>query len=122
MADLALAFGGDLALTASGDLLLAEDDAAVEQRIMRRLLTYPGALIWHQEYGAGLGGAVGRPTQGGGLRSAIYAQLQLEARVATSPLPTVSLLAQQDGVVFCSIEYVSVDSMLPQTLAFNVGG
>ena len=42
MVDLALQFGGDLAVGPTGDLELADGSVLTQQRVLRRLLTNPG--------------------------------------------------------------------------------
>ncbi len=54
MADLNSPWGGDLQISATGDLALIDGLGRSEQRIIRRLFTNLGAYIWHPEYGASI--------------------------------------------------------------------
>lgn len=60
MQDLAHYFGNDLSVSAAGDLLAVDGDTKTQQRILRRLLTNPGDMMFHPDYGAGLGQWVGK--------------------------------------------------------------
>ncbi len=85
MADLAHYFGQDLSLGPTGDLALVSGSLAVEQRVLRRLLTAPGAYIWHVPYGAGLGALVGMPANARLITGLVRQQMGLEAAVAQNP-------------------------------------
>jgi hypothetical protein len=106
MPDLAHFFGQDLALGPTGDLALVSGSLAVEQRVLRRLLTAPGAYIWHVQYGAGLGAMVGMPANARLITGLVRQQMGLEAAVAQNPPPTVSVTSSPDGTVVANIAYV----------------
>ena len=71
MSDLNHFYGGDLSLSATGDILKVDGSTQGQQRVLRRLLTNPalmdssgkvtvvGDYIWHPTYGAGLPRMVG---------------------------------------------------------------
>jgi hypothetical protein len=89
--DLDLTWGGDLGLSAQGDLALASGSRLSTERVLRRLLTNPGDYIWQTSYGAGLARFVGRPAQPAQIAALIQSQLRAEASVARTPPPSVSV-------------------------------
>jgi phage baseplate assembly protein W len=105
MADLALQFGGDLAVGPTGDVLLAAGTALTQQRVLRRLLTNPGDYIWQLNYGAGLGQFVGQPGAPASIRGVARAQMLLESAVAPTPAPVISAMVADDGVVTLTLNY-----------------
>lgn len=105
MVDLTLTFGGDLALSATGDLGLASDVALTEQRVLRRMLTNPGDYIWQLPYGGGLASYVGVAGMSARIAADARAQLKLEARVAQSPTPKISASENPSSGVVLSILY-----------------
>lgn len=131
MNDLMHFWGEDLSVSATGDLLVASQTVAGEQRVLRRLLTNPelvddsgntqasGDYIFHPTYGAGLPRVVGSPVNVVELQAAIASQLSQEQAVATAPKPAVSLTTFQNGMnVF--IQYNDANSQLPVILDFDV--
>jgi hypothetical protein len=90
-------WGSDLSVGPTGDINVTPVQENVQQRVVRRLLTNPGAYIWHTDYGAGLGGYVGRPYSPGNIVGAILNQLQLEPLVAATPTPTVQINQSTTG-------------------------
>lgn len=91
MADMFLEWGGDLGVSASGDLKLVSGNRATDQRIVRRLLTNAGDYVWHSTYGGSLAMAVGAPVQARRIEAIIRAQLLMEAAVPVSPVPSVDV-------------------------------
>lgn len=120
MPDLFHVFGSDLAVGATGGLAVAVEPDFTRQRILRRLLTNPGDYIWHPDYGAGLGRFVGQPEQPLRLAAIVRRQIALEAGVAQTPAPEISVAGQVDGSLFLSISYVDAATGLPQTLEHTV--
>lgn len=120
MADLALQFGGDLVIGASGDLAVAQAQLLTQQRVLRRLLTNQGDYIWQLGYGAGLGQFVGRPGVSDLVTGVIRTQLQLEPQILQSPGPSVAAGVADDGTVSVAISYV--DAVTDQTalLSFSI--
>ena len=116
MVDLALTFGGDLALGATGDLALASGAALTEQRVLRRLLTNPGDYIWQLPYGGGLASFVGMSGMSAQIAANARAQLKLEARVARSPTPMISADENPTSGVVLSILYADAVSGQNQIL------
>jgi len=60
MADLWLEWGDDFQVDATGDLLIADGDDEVRQRLERRLFTAVQGYVWHPDYGAGLPQKIGQ--------------------------------------------------------------
>ena len=104
-ADCSHQFGGDLSVSAAGDLLLASGDTYTRQRILRRLLTNPGDYIWHPTYGAGLRQLVGQDTNIMQIQQIVRSQIFAEASVAQSPAPVVYATQDATGNVTVSISY-----------------
>lgn len=115
-------FGGDLGITSSGDLKTVDTVIRGQQRILRRLLTPPGSYIWHVNYGAGLPQYVGVALSHNiylKIQGVVLTQMQLEASVAKTPAPTVSLQQIPNGL-FCNITYIDDSTNTQQILNFTV--
>lgn len=117
--DLAHWFGQDLNVAASGDLLTADGTAKGQQRILRRLLTNPGDYIWEPTYGAGLAAKIGLPFDASAVEAIIRSQLFLEAAVARSPAPVISVVQITNGLSV-AIQYADSDTGQIVPLSFNV--
>lgn len=120
MVDLALQFGGDLAVGPTGDLALADGSALTQQRVLRRLLTNPGDYIWQLSYGAGLGQFVGQPGAPAAIAGVTRSQLLQEAGVTPSPPPVVTSVAGNDGTVMTTLIYTDATTGQASTLSFSV--
>ena len=116
MADLAHQMGGDFTLSATGDLLTVSGADATQQRVIRRLLTNPGAYIWHLGYGAGLARFVGQPASADRITGVIMSQMELERGVGPTPAPTVSVRADTLGYVTATMLYADQATGLPTTI------
>jgi hypothetical protein len=117
MADLSHTYGSDLTVSPTGDLALADNTLLGEQRVLRRLLTAPGAYLWHLNYGAGLPRFVGQPANGQRIAAVAKAQMYREKIVTRNPAPVVSVDVQPAGVVTLDIQYV--DATTQQTASLN---
>lgn len=122
MPDLFHLMGGDLALNARNGLLLVTGPALTRQRLYRRLLTNPGAYIFHPEYGAGLGRFVGDPAEPSNIEAVIRAQVRMEDTVARNPAPTITVQVQDTGFVSVTIGYSDEETGQPDALSFTVTG
>ena len=109
MTDLAHTIGSDLAWSATGDLAISTGTQATQERVLRRLLTAPGAYIWQPQSGAGLGAFVGQPANGPLISAIVTGQMQSEADVASSPAPQVSIVVQPSGEVDLTIVYADAN-------------
>ena len=116
MSDAWHTFGDDLTLAASGDLLTASGPMLAQQRVIRRLLTNPGDLIYHPEYGGGLLAMVGQPVLASAIQAIVLRQMQLEAGVSQNPSPTVSVSSDGSGFVSATITYTDANTGQPQTV------
>jgi phage baseplate assembly protein W len=120
MADAALLFGGDFAVSPSGDLAVAAGTALVRERLLRRLLTNPGDYIWDPTYGAGLGRFVGQPASAARIRAVVRSQVFREAAVARSPEPVIAVAAGADGTTVVRIRYADAQTGEAQALSFSI--
>jgi len=120
MADLALIFGGDLAVGPTGDLAVSDGDALTQQRVLLRLLTNPGDYIWQLGYGAGLAQFVGTPGAPAAITGVTRAQMLMETAVAASPTPAIGANVGDDGRVMLSIQYADAASGLTSSLSFSL--
>src|SRR5277367_3642120 len=117
MPDLSHVFGGDVQVSANGDLLTASSLSLSQQRILRRLMTNPGDYIWHPKYGAGLPAMIGQPINAATVQSIVTGQMYLERSVVQVPPPVVNVASFPNGM-FVEIQYTEADSGQPQTLSF----
>jgi hypothetical protein len=85
MNDLSHYYGGDIAVSPTGDLAPIDGAVRGQQRILRRLLTNPGDYIWHPDYGAGLPQYVGQTLDAPKLKALILGQMRMEDCVAKTP-------------------------------------
>ena len=122
MADLYCDWQGDLVLTPSGDLMLADGNQMVEQHIIRRLLTAVRAYVWAPGYGAGLPQRIGRVARARDIRSIVLSQIALEQTVAAVPVPAVTV--NEDETVFglfnIAITYTNAATGQAVSLQFEV--
>jgi phage baseplate assembly protein W len=121
MADLYHDIGGDLVLGPTGDIATASADLETKQRILRRLISVQGTYIWQLNYGAGLPQFIGQPTNPGAIEAIISAQVALEATVATSPAPVVTVASDNTGTAVANISYVDATTGQTQTLTCPLG-
>jgi phage baseplate assembly protein W len=119
MTEAAHYFGGDLQLSATGDLLAADGIEEGKQRILRRLLTNPGDYLWQPDYGAGLPSYIGRPLDQAALSALIKSQMYAEGGVSHDPEPQITLQAIPNGISV-QIAYTALPSGQPAYLSFDV--
>lgn len=131
MQDLWHFWGGDLAVSASGDLLVTDQTTTGEQRVLRRLLTNPQLVdasgstqasadyIFHPTYGAGLPRQVGSPVNIPATKANIVGQMSQEQAVSQFPLPVIQVNPIQDGIN-AFIQYNDAASQTPVVLNFDV--
>lgn len=122
MQDASHLFGGDLAQSAIGDVLLANGTVLGQQRILRRLLTNPGDYIWQPGYGAGLAQFVGMPGAAAQISAVIRGQIFKESAVARTPEPVIDVQADPTGLVYVLIRYADATTGQTQILSFSVSG
>lgn len=122
LSDVALTFGADLVIDATGDLAVSSGSQLGQERVLRRLLSNPGSYIWWLRYGAGLARFIGRPASALRIAAITRAQMALEAAVAQNPPPQVKVLVGKDGTVTESISYIDAATSVQQTLSLPVSG
>jgi len=120
MADLSLTFGGDLMVGPTGDLGLSDGPVLTQQRVLRRLLTNPGAYIWQLSYGAGLAQFVGQPGAPAVIQAIARSQILVESAVSNNPPPAISAVAAGDGTVGLTIRYTDAITQQTSSLSFSV--
>ena len=122
MSDLHLDWAGDLASSETGDLVTVEQPALGTERVLRRLLTNPGAYVWHPTYGAGLARFVGQPIDVAGVQALIRSQMLLEPAVAADPEPVVTVQADVAGTLFVQVRYADAETATAQTVNIQIPG
>ena len=122
MSDIHLPWGGDLELSPTGGLTTVTRPELGTERVLRRLLTNPGAYPWHPEYGAGLASYVGEPIDANGVRALILEQMRLEAAVAQDPEPIVTVQSDTAGSLFVQVRYADADTADALTLNIELPG
>jgi len=119
MADLNSPWGGDLQISATGDLALVDGDQRAQQRIIRRLFTNLGAYIWHTDYGASIPARIGSNLDVSLFQAVVYSQIMLEDSVSQSPPPIVKVTQIAPDAVGCVITYYAIADGLQKTLTFD---
>lgn len=114
-------FGGDLAVSPTGDIAVASGPTATQQRVLRRLLTNVGDYVWQMSYGAGLGSLVGQPSASQRIQGLIRGQIFGEAAVARTPEPAIDVRADQSGLVTVQIRYADAETGTTELLSFPLG-
>jgi hypothetical protein len=129
--EVALPYGGDFSLDATGDLLLVEDGngayPALQQRIIQMLLTSPQIKDSNGNPIPGSADDMFNPTAGAGLRRAVgnvennALLAEIEARmieglskepdVAPYPAPQIEFVVYPNGVV-CNLTFATVDGQV----------
>lgn len=87
--------GGDLQKSASGGVGETNGVELSRQRIARRLITNPGDMVFHPEYGAGIPRYIGTLASINEIKAKVLGQVLLESSVskATQPIVNVSKLS-----------------------------
>ena len=121
MADINSPWGGDLQVSATGDLSLVDGLERSRQRIIRRLFTNLGAYIFHPEYGASIPQQIGNNINIPLFQAIVYSQIMLEDSIAPPPAPPPVVTTVMSGVdsVTCTIVYTAVSDGQQKTLQFD---
>jgi hypothetical protein len=98
MPDVWHVWGADLRLGPTGDLLGVTGSEAVRQRVLRRILSNPGDLMFTPDYGAGLPAKVGSLLDRDALSGAVRQQISAEAAVSRDPPAEVTATPFPHGV------------------------
>jgi len=112
-------WGEDLTISASGDIAIVDGDAMTTQRILRRLMTAQGDYIWNLNYGGGVPRRVGNVADIPLINSVIRSQVALEAAVARTPAPVITVTPILNGVSVY-IKFWSASTGQEKTLSFNI--
>lgn len=119
LADIDHTWGGDVALSPTGDLGRVTRAKRSRQRVLRRLMTNPGDYIWHPEYGAGLPAKIGSNATASEIKGLILAQMKFEASVAQVPAPQITVTLIQGGFAVRGV-YTALPDRQPVPLSFEV--
>ena len=119
MADLQHAMYCDLSVSATGDLALSDGTQLGQERVLRRLLTAPGAYIWQLDYGAGLPRFVGEVANSDVSGRNVGARI---GAVARTPAPVITVDARPNGVVTLDIRYVDTFTQAAAGVSFSLDG
>ena len=117
MADISHVWGSDVTLGPAGDLALVSGLEEGRQRVLRRLLTTLRNYIWHLDYGGSLPPMVGQPANAYAMEGVVRQQLALEACVAATPEPGVSVSTDGQGGTVLQITYT--DAGTGQTVSLG---
>lgn len=112
-------WGGDITVSGTGDVAVVSLVERSKQRVLRRLLTAPGEYLSHPDYGAGLPGYVGQLAEPAKVKALVRGQMRLEATVAASPEPEVTVTSFANGISI-QISYTVAPERIPAVLSFNL--
>ncbi len=114
-------WGGDLALTATGDIATVDGTELGVERVIRRLFTPQTSYLWQPEYGCGLLGRIGSPTPARTILGLVRSQMFWEQAVAQNPAPqvTVDETPRGSGKQSVTIKYQDTSSGAPMRLSFD---
>ena len=119
MPDFALEWSGDLQLSPSGGVELVDGSTLTRQRLIRRLLTNPGDVLFEADYGAGLPRFIGQPMHEASIAALVREQATAEETVADVIDVTVSGVGVSSYVL--TIVYVEQSAPGdPQTVTLTV--
>ena len=113
-------WGGDISASANGDISKIDGINLGIQRVYRRLMTAPGEVIWHANYGAGLPQRIGRVLNIPVLKAIIRSLIFKEACVSKTPPPQIAVSADATGFVFVRIQYVDAFAKAAVKFGFPV--
>ena len=116
MADISHDWGSDLSLGPAGDLALASGLEEGRQRVLRRLMTTLRNYIWHLEYGGSLPLMVGQPADAYAIEGIVRQQMALEACVAATPEPGITVSTDGQGGTFLQVTYTDAGTDEPVAL------
>ncbi len=127
-------WGGDAAVSPTGDLALADGDTLAQQSLLRALMTNPALndqagnpfaspdYTFHAQWGAGVPRLIGRPLGEQQLRAQIISTMKGIAGIARTPEPVVTIAPFPNGGngAAISIQYVDAQTGRPSTLSFDI--
>ena len=120
MSDVTSAWAGDVESSETGDLVVSGIPELGTERVIRRLLTNPGAYLWQPGYGAGLARFVGQPIDAEAIQALVRSQMLLETAVARVPEPVVIVNSDPGGSLFLQVRYADAITAEARTLSIQV--
>ena len=120
MADVWVDWHQDFVPNSTGDLLVADGDDEVRQRLERRLFTAVNGYVWHQDYGAGLPQKIGSVLSVAQIKAVVAAQLALEASVAPNPPATLVVTASPNDPSSILIGIQFFDAATGVSVSFSI--
>jgi len=113
-----------LEVNLQGDLETVAQNNLVIQRIIRRLLTNPGDLLAHPEYGAGLRRYIGEiltTDKFDEIKSNIISQMFLEYAVSHNPAPVVVITPYVNkNAINADITYHEKNTGVPYSFSLQI--
>ena len=131
MTDLNHFWSNDLAISANGDLAVADGDTLAQQELLRALMTNPQLAdsagnpiaspdyTWHADFGAGIPRRIGKTLNTSELRGAILSTIRTIAGIAQSPAPAVTVTPFNNGAAV-TIQYADATTGQIATLSFDI--
>jgi len=131
MPDIFHYWGNDLTVSATGDILIADDSDSTTQQILRALMTNPA---WndsagnpiasadysdHPNFGAGLPRKIGSTLSAPYIRALVRSVVLSFPSVSRSPSPTIDVASFNDGATI-TIAYVNLVTGETDTLSFDI--
>lgn len=110
---------GDIVASPSGDLAPVDGITLGIQRVIRRLMTAQGEYIWHPDYGAGLPQRIGQIRDDRVISAIIRSQIFLEAAVARTPTPVITVTPVLNGVSVL-LQYTDAFAQKAVTVTFPI--
>jgi hypothetical protein len=131
MTDIYHYWGGDLVVSASGDLQVATVADTSTQQILRALMTNPALQIQgepaatadyadHPDWGAGLPRRIGSNLNVAVIQGAIRTCMYGFPSVARTPAPTIDVQPFNNGASI-DISYYNLTTGETETLSFDIG-
>ncbi len=122
-ADILFDAEGDLAVSATGDLVITQGRSCLLQDVRDRLYTLPGDLFSHDTWGCGIGRLLGAPDTPLNRALAIrYIRFALEAepRIEDNSISIKPLVFNNEEKRF-EIRFTPVGSLTPDVLVWGFG-
>lgn len=113
----------NLEVNQQGDFVTVVREELTQQRIIRRLLTNPGDMLAHPEYGAGLPRYIGQiltEDKYNEIRGVITEQIFLENTVLQNPAPEITFYLPNLNVLEVTIVYYSRNDNKAYSFSFSV--
>jgi hypothetical protein len=116
--DLDHKYGSDLSISPPGSYSVVTGSNWSSQRVIRRLLTCKGDDPFNPDYGGNLSAQIGLQVDLNTIEGIVRRQMAEESAVDSSQPISVSVLLDDTGAVYVSVEYIDADS--GDDVSFNV--